>query len=448
MRYLFLAGLKAAAASVLVAACGIVSTKILAVVLGPAGVGLFSLLRQVLMTATVIASLNPQAALAHAVAQGERSGDLGLRLSAVFWALLAWTALVVAAAMAWSRATGSLLPAGLPQQSGLAVLMALAVAANVLAVVLLQTLQGLRMIGASGIAAVAGGAVTALCSYPLALRAAHGAAEALIGLLLVGPLASVAVAAYFGGRAGWLWRALSAFFRLQADRAAMAEFLRIAFAGLAAALLAAASLLAVRSIIARDAGLEAAGVFDAAWTLSHGCFGLLLAALGSYYLPALIGARDAPAAGNAVNEALLLVIAVTVPALLVAMVLRREIAVALYSPQFQVADAALLWMLAGQYLRCTGWCLSFLALARARMRLVLMCEALWCAGIVSAALAGSGDRNPLLSIGIAYAGLYAAYAACFAAYALGEQRLVLERRVLRAWLAGLAIVAAAAALLG
>lgn len=441
MRHLIFAGLKAASASVVLAVCGFVSTKILAVVLGPTGIGAYSLLRQLLMTATVVASLNPQAALAHAVARGERTGALDLHLSTAFWTVLGATGLAVGAGLALSgAAAGRLLP-GWPGQGNLVALMAIPLVANVLSVVLLHTLQGLRLIGAAGIASIAGAAATAACSYPLALRAAQGEVASLVGLLLVGPLVSLAVAAFFGWRAGWLAAAMSSFRRLEVDRDGLGGFLRISLAGLAAALVAAASLLAVRSIVANDAGLEAAGVFDAAWTISHGCFGLMLAAFGSFYLPTLISVRDAREAHRAVNQALFLVTLVGAPAVVAGIAFRRELVALLYSPQFHAADGALLWMLAGQYLRFAGWTLSFLALARARMRVIVISETLWCLGLIAAALAGPRGEAPLVALGIAYAALYAAYFAFFAGSARWMEGLRLERGVMRTWFIGLAIVA-------
>jgi PST family polysaccharide transporter len=440
MRQLLVAGLKSASASVLLAACGIVSAKILAVVLGPAGVGAFSLLRQALMSATVVASLNPQAPIAHAVARGERTSSTALQLSTAFWTISGSTLLVAGAG-------GLLAGTVLPQRAPVLAVMSAAVAANVLAVVLLAVLQAFRRIGAAGLAALAGGGATVGLAYPLAMLAAAGELAWLGVLLLVGPLASAAVATYFGWRDGWLGPALSRWRRFEASAGARADFLRIALAGLAAALAGVLALLAVRALVARDLGVEAAGVFDAAWTIGHGGFGMLLAAFGTHYLPTLIGASDSRARMRVVNQALVLLALIAAPASLAAIAMRGELVALLYSPEFRAAAPALFWIVSAQYLRFGGWALSFLALAGARMAYVAFADAAWSIGLVVAALGALPQPGALRDIGIAYLGLHALYLAFFLWYAWRVERVRPDARAAVAWLGGAACVAAGAWLL-
>lgn len=443
MRQLLVAGLKSASATALLAACSLLSVKILAVVLGPAGVGAFSLLRQAFMAATVIASLNPQAAIAHAVARGQRTDSLSLHLSSAFWIVAGWTLFLGAAGLLLVLAAAP----GFTQRPSAAAVTAAAVYANVLAVVLLAVLQGFRRIGAAGVATVAGGLATLALAYPFARLAAAGQPAWLAGLLLAGPLVCAGVAAYFGWRDGWLAPALSRWRRLEASATACANFLRIALAGLAAALAGALALFAVRALIARDLGLEAAGVFDAAWTVGHAGFGMVLAAFGAQYLPTLIGAGDAGARTRIVNQALLLLALFAVPASVAALAFRGELIALLYSAQFHAAAPALFWIAAAQYLRFGGWALALLALARTRMAYVVCADLAWSIGLVAAALAALPQASALADIGKAYAALHALYLAFFLLYARRVERVRLDRRVAGAWLAGAALVAGAAWLL-
>jgi PST family polysaccharide transporter len=440
MRQLLVAGLKSASASALLAACSIVSAKILAVVLGPAGVGAFSLLRQALMSATVVASLNPQAPIAHAVARGKRSGSIPLQLSTAFW-MVTGSMLLVAVA-------GGLLAGILrPQLAPVTAVMVAGVSANVLAVLLLAVLQAFQRIGAAAVAALAGGAATVGLAYPLATLAAAGELVWLAALLLAGPLASAAVAAYLGWRDGWLGPALSRWRRFETSAAARGDFLRIALAGLAAALAGVLALLAVRALVARNFGLEAAGVFDAAWTIGHGGFGMLLAAFGTHYLPTLIGAPDSRARMRVVNQALVLLALFAAPASLAAIALRGELLALLYSGEFQAGAPALFWIASAQYLRFAGWALAYLPLAGAKMAYVVFADAAWSVGLVAAALGASSRPSALRDVGVAYFALHALYLAFFLWYAWRVERVRPDARAAAAWLGGAACVAAGAWLL-
>jgi enterobacterial common antigen flippase len=448
LRHLIVAGAKAALGSALVALFGFVSTKVLALALGPAGIGVYSLLRQCLMTATVLATLSPQAAVAHAVVNGERSGSPSGQLSTVFWMVAAIAVMVVAIGV-WCAdfLAGWLLP-DLPGGGRLIAVLAIPLLLNVAFVVLLNVLQAFRAVGAASVAAVAGAAATSLLAYPLGLRAAAGEFEALVLLLAVGPVVSVIAAAISGWRTGWLAPALSAWLRLDVRVAAAREFLRISGAGVLGALFAAAAVLAVRTIVANRSGLELAGIFDAAWTISHNCFGLGIAAFGSYYLPTLMRVRERSDAEILINQAFFLVTVAALPAVVTALAFSRELIMLLYSAAFLDAAPSLRWLLIGQCFRLAAWTLSFLALARGRMLVLVIFDGAWSLGFVAAGFLRLGDLPLMTWLGIAYAVLYALYFAAFVLYVRRMQGVRLGSRLLLLWCAALAIALVAAVLLG
>jgi O-antigen/teichoic acid export membrane protein len=447
LRHLISAAAKTALGSALVALLGLASTKVLSLVLGPAGIGVYSLLRQCLMTATVLATLSPQAAIAHAVVSGERTGAPGVQLSTVFWIVVAISGLVAGIGVWCSDSLAAWLLPDVPDGGRLIAALAFPLLFNVAFVVLLSVLQAFRAVGAASIAAVAGAAATALLAYPLGLRAADGDFGAVVLLLAAGPLVSMAAAAVSGWRAGWLGPALSAWLRLEVRTAAVREFLRISGAGVLAALLASAALLAVRTIVANRSGLELAGVFDAAWTISHNLFGLVVAAFGSYYLPTLMRLRERTETEILINQAFFLITVAALPAIVAALAFSRELVVLLYSAAFLDAVPSLRWLLVGQCLRLAAWTLSFLALARGQMHVLVILEAAWCLGFVAAGLLGLGNLPLLTSLSVAYAVLYALYFAAFIFYARRMQRIGLSFRLILNWFAALAIAFAAAILL-
>jgi PST family polysaccharide transporter len=416
-------------------------------VLGPSGIGLYSLLKQCLAAATVVATLYPQAALAHTVARGDRARATDVFLAGAMLVVLGSTASVLCAGLIFAEAlAGWLIPPGVASSRDLIALLAIPIVFNVAFVVLLGVLQGRRAIGAASAAAIVGAAVTAGISYPMAEWAAAGNLSALIGLLVAGPFCSAIVAAALGMRAGWLLPALAAFRACRVNAANMRSFVRMSVVGMLTALVTAMSLLAIRSMIAHGPGLREAGLFDAAWTISHATFGMLLAAFGSYYLPALIAADRAQDRERLVNAVIFLVTLVVVPAIVVAQAFCSQLIGLLYTPEFLEAGNTLRWMLVGEYFRSAAWALSFLALARARMGIVLLADSLWCLGFLGVAYHGATEIGSIEVLGYAYAALYAAYLVFLAVIVINRDGARILGSVACAWLGGLALVAAAAAI--
>ena len=445
MRSLIIAGAKTALGTVLVALLGFASTKVVALAVGPAGIGVYSLLRQCLMTAVVLATLSPQVAIAHVVADGERHGSLNARLSTVFSIVAAITAMLIAFGI-WQAPTiaASLLP-NLSAGSALIALLAIPLAINAAFVVLLNVLQAFRSVGAASAAAVAGAAATALFAYPLG-RLAERDLAALVALLAIGPIASLAAAALFAWRAGWLAPSMASWLRLELQGKVARRFLRLSGATVLAALIASASLLALRGVVAHRTGLEGAGLFDAAWAVSHNAFGLVLTAFGSYYLPTLIRMTDSAQTEKLVNQALFLTTLAVLPLVAAALAFRDELVVLLYSGAFLEAGSALRWLLFAQCFRIAAWSLSFLALARGRMRALVAADASWSLALLGATCLETNPLPLLEWLGIAYLACYAVYFAFFMAYVRVLDAIRFGNGVTLTWCAVVALALVAALL--
>ena len=69
-----------------------------------------------------------------------------------------------------------------------------------------------------------------------------------------------------------------------------ASLLKLGLAFLASGLLLMGAAYVVRAIVLHDLGLEAAGIYQAAWTLGGLYIGFILQALGADFYPRLVGA--------------------------------------------------------------------------------------------------------------------------------------------------------------
>jgi len=132
-----------------------------------------------------------------------------------------------------------------------------------------------------------------------------------------------------------------------------------------AALLTTGLDMATRAIIVREHGIEAAGLYQAAWALSGMFAGFILGAMGADFYPRLTAAiRDREQAVRLVNEQTEIGILLALPGLLVTLALAPLIVRLVYSEDFLPAAGLLPWLLTGVFLRVVSWPLGFIQLAK------------------------------------------------------------------------------------
>jgi PST family polysaccharide transporter len=276
-------------------------------------------------------------------------------------------------------------------------------------------LQGLRRIGDLGRVTVYGALAGTLGG--LALVWAFGE-KALIGIVLLQPLAACLVAAHYVRR---LPRAPPAALPPRAAWATWKPMVQLGAAFMLGGLVTALTLLLVRARITDHLGLEAAGQFAAAWGITMTYVGFLLSAMGMDYYPRLSQVIDDRAAANRLmNEQAQLSLAIGGPVLLLLIGLAPLLIVALYSAEFGQAVTLLQWQTAGNMLKIVCWSLGFAFGAAARSRTFLLVQVNF--NLVYLALVWPG----LVPLGLEITGIafLAAYAVHFAVLNLLARRML------------------------
>lgn len=179
----------------------------------------------------------------------------------------------------------------------------------------------------------------------------------------------------------------------------------------ASASLSGLSLLVVRGRINHVLGPEAMGNFQAAWSISMTYIGFVLAAIALDYFPRLTGMSGEPAlARRLLNQQTTLALVVTAPIFLFLFVFSPLVVRALYSSEFAPTVAVLRWQILGDALKVASWPLGYLLLAMHREKRYLLTEIAWNLLFVSS----SWLLMPMLGVeatGVAFAASYAAYLA-------------------------------------
>lgn len=437
MRDIVLATIKFGSGQVAALLCAAVSVKIMAVTIGPAGVGLFSLLRQTQQTLSSLATLGGQNAVVQGVAS--RQGvDRDHFIVSVLWAFIASSVMLAGAAVILAHPLAALiLPTGDSGTTALVGWLALPVMAGALLVFFRSLLNAHMWIGAVAWTNVVTAASSVVLVYPAVVAYQAGHQVALV-LLLGG---SLTVGLLFAMQRAWARGCLSALTRTGIrtfEIPAIKNFLWVGLPSLTALFIGMASVLAVRALIVRWHGLPAAGLFDSAWSISTLYLAVFLSALHSYLLPALSANTAHEPSQDVLDRAFRLAVIVSVPLIAVLVVLKPFAVRLLYSGEFLPALELLRWTLLGDYLRVAGWVLATSLVARADMRAYLACEVAWNAVFV--AVAFWLVRDGVAGAGPAYVAGYAVYLAALVFRTRRHHRYTVTARTLAFWIGGACVV--------
>lgn len=144
------------------------------------------------------------------------------------------------------------------------------------------------------------------------------------------------------------------------------------------------SLLKIKILVQNQLGLEAIGYFQAGWGISTTYMVLVFKSMGSDYLPRLskvVGEGDNQKLIRIINEQLHLVLLIATPLLGLAIIGAPWIVPILYSKEFLPAVPQIQWFALGTILKVIVWPLSFVLLATKSSKWFLFTEIVGTAGI-------------------------------------------------------------------
>lgn len=125
-----------------------------------------------------------------------------------------------------------------------------------------------------------------------------------------------------------------------------------------------------------NAGTEQVGFYQAGYTLINKYTGLILTALGMEYYPRLAKVAESRLRLRAfVSQEINVAIAIMAPVVALFILLRELVVWILYTPEFNVILTFVSWGIIGTVLRTLSWCLAFTILAKGDGKTYLWTEA-------------------------------------------------------------------------
>lgn len=348
-------------------------TKLVAMLLGPAGVGMIGLLQNLLATASTISAFGfggagtRQIAAAHAsndraaLATARRAlfvGSLGLAFAGaiIFWSLRGILAELVFHDPSMANSLG-----------WLAIGVALTVASGSQGALL----NGFRRIGDIAQVSILSALVSTLLGTGLIWAFGE---NAIIPFVLATPLASFTL--------GYIYvkRLPSAAPEVVSNNALIEQWrllFQVGSALMIASLLGSLGQLLISILVQQTLGAKALGLCTAAMAISMTSIGFILQAMGTDYYPRLTALiQDHAAANRLVNEQTEVALLLSGPVLLIILSTAPWIIELLYSDGFTGAVSVLRWQIVGTLVKVVSWPIGYILLAKGLGRTFMMTEAL------------------------------------------------------------------------
>lgn len=374
---------------------GVVRVKVVAVLLGPSGIGLLGIYQNIMGVASTVAGCGMsnsgvrQLAASHDDAEVLTAVRRALLLANILLGLVGMGAVWLLREPIATWAFDGAIATGDVGWLGLGVLMSLVATSQT------TLLQGLRRIGDLARVTV----ISALISSAVGIAIVYALGEAgLVWFVIVTPAIAAVIAAHFTRRlpppsADYDWP------RIQKQCQTMIGFgVPVMLAGL----LNIGTELFVRSLVIRELGIDAGGLFQASWVISMTYLGFVLGAMGADYYPRLTAVYPTPEkARQLVNEQAEMALLLAGAVILAMITLAPLVMVALYSSSFEPAAELLRWQMLGSFVKLIGWPMGFVVLASGRSGLFVYTQFVWNAVFVLC-LYLLLERFGLLAVGIAW----------------------------------------------
>lgn len=129
--------------------------------------------------------------------------------------------------------------------------------------------------------------------------------------------------------------------------------------------IATASMFVVKAFITRNTDIDSAGYFQAAWAITTVYIGLILHAMGSDFFPRLSAVADkADQMKKLVNEQSYIVLVIASPVIIGMIVFSDFVLRILYTSDFTAAESLLRWQILGAFFKVLSWPVAFIMLAK------------------------------------------------------------------------------------
>ena len=353
---------------------GIVRVKFMAVLLGPAGVGLIGIYDAVSSVVGTVTGMGIRQSGVRLIAEASGTGDdekiartiLALRRVALVLGVLGMlTMFALCRPISW-------LTFGNYEHSGAIALLSFTLLFTAVSGGQTALIQGMRKIADLASLSVIGALLGTACSIPMVyFWGEAGIIPFLISISAMGILTS-----WFYARKILIVKVTLGLYETWAEAR---QLLSLGLVFMASALMSTAVAYMVRALVIRQFGLDGVGLYQAAYTLSNLYVGIVLNAMSMDFYPRLTAVAEYNHDCNRlVNEQTEVGLLVAGPGIVATLAFAAFVIQLFYSAQFVPAYEILRWQILGIFFRVVSWPMGFVLLAKGRARIFFWTELVSC----------------------------------------------------------------------
>ncbi|MEJ5378462.1 MAG: O-antigen translocase [bacterium] len=383
---------------------GIVRTKFMAILLGPAGVGLMGIYQSAIGMVGTITGLGIGSSGVRQIAEAAGSGDdkkiartiYALRRTAIILGFLG-----MGVTIALSKQL-SLVTFGTKEHAWAFSLLAVTILFRSVSGGQSALIQGMRRIGDLAKISVIGAFLGTALSVPIVyLWREDGIVPSLIVVSAMSILPS------------WLYarkiQVTRVFMSLRDVSREMRGLLVLGSVFMASGVMTTGVDYFIRVYVGRELGMESVGLYQCANTLSSLYIGVILNAMGMDFYPRLTAvAEDNETVNRLVNEQTEVGLLLATPGILATLAFAPYLIQLFYSAKFVPAYEVLRWQILGIFLRVIAWPMGFILLAKGKSKAFFWTELIW-NGMHAVLVWGGVKLFGLVGTGMAFFGLYVTY---------------------------------------
>jgi antigen flippase len=345
-----------------------VRMKVMALLVGPSGVGLLGILSTILDLCVAVAGLGLQQSGVRQVAAAGDDEILRTRIAGTLTWLSLGLGVIGGILLLLLALPIAQLSFGSAHYLGAVSLLALALLLRVVTGARVAFLQGARRIATLAQINILAAFVSTAISVPLVFIWREQAVAPVV--VVIAAATALVTWSLGGGPRGLRRPPMPVMVREGRD------LVNLGLVFMASTLLTAASAYLARIAIVQHAGIESAGLFQAAWAVGVLYSGFILQAMGSDFYPRMSAlAADDAAANRLVNEQMRVSILISAPGVLGTITLAQLVMHLFYAAEFEAAATTLRWISLATFLQTLAWPVGFILLAKGARRPFFWLEA-------------------------------------------------------------------------
>ena len=374
---------------------GIVKVKVLALLLGPAGIGLMGIYQNVVSTAATIFGLGLEGSGVRKLASSSGDDQAVSLVQRTLWISNVTLGLIAVALLMLFQQSLSMLLFDTEQYSDSIAWLGVGVFFSLVASSQTAVIQGMRRVADLARVNIYG-AIGGAASGVLAIFILGD--SGLVAFVVTAPVFSAITALFYAKRLTNTATSVN-------DEDVLREWyglLKLGVPMMIAALATLVTQLVARSLVLKELGVDAAGYYQAAWAISMTYIGFVLTAMGADYFPRLSAAiNDHAIARRMVNEQTEVSLLLVAPLFIGMFIFASWVITLLYSDSFGPAIELLRWQIMGDVLKVLAWPMGFIVLAQGRGGLFVFTQLNWNAVYLITLWLGLSDYG-LVVVGVSF----------------------------------------------